>query len=464
MRQRRNQDEGARPAAHAKRKAAPAAPEKQRVDASRTAPVHVFSQDRSLQHTQVHSPRGDHPPPLPDGDEVLAAKRRVLETGRPEDVEAHCMMPEGRALVSLHIDPTFAPDHTVDGIMCVAIDVGRIRRPQNAQGPLAGQAAATLRRYEAALRGSNVTMSTQDRALRYTAISNPLFGREVKEILGRTDDDIVPADSRPAIAALKAAALESGQPRDGEVNVNDGAGIRWYDLHIEPWRDAGGAIVGLTCAAVDVTERKEGEAHLRLLMRELTHRSKNLLAVIQAMARQTARYSESIDGFLERFGARLQALARSHDLLVQEEWHGVALAELVKSQLTYLDRTGAQIVAEGPAVMLRPEAAQSLGLALHELAMNALRYGALSTPAGKISIVWAWRPAGELPAVEIVWVERDGPAVDAPARRGFGSMVVERNLARALEADVDLTFGADGVSCRIMVPLLHLARPLPGET
>src|SRR5262249_58703850 len=152
-------------------------------------------------------------------------------------------------------------------------------------------------------------------------------------------------------------------------------------------------------AAVDVSDGKEGEAHLRLLMRELTHRSKNLLAVIQAMARQTARYSESIDGFLERFGARLQALARSHDLLVQEEWHGVALAELVKSQLTYLDRTGAQIVAEGPAVMLRPEAAQSLGLALHELAMNALRYGALSTPAGKNSIRRAWRPPRRPPAV-----------------------------------------------------------------
>ena len=110
-------------------------------------------------------------------------------------------------------------------------------------------------------------------------------------------------------------------------------------MHIEPLRNEAGDIVGLTCASVDVTERKEGEAHLRLLMRELTHRSKNLLAVIQAMARQTARHAGSIDGFLNQFGARLQALAASHDLLVRESWHGASLRELIQSQLAaYIER------------------------------------------------------------------------------------------------------------------------------
>src|SRR5205085_4346118 len=127
--------------------------------------------------------------------------------------------------------------------------------------------------------------------------------------------------------------LESGQARNGEVRVNEGGSVRWYDLHVEPLRDVSDAIVGLTCAAVDITGRKEGEAHLRLLMRELTHRSKNLLAVIQAMARQTARHVGSIEGFLTQFGNRLQALATSHDLLVQESWYGVSLFELVRSQL-----------------------------------------------------------------------------------------------------------------------------------
>jgi two-component sensor histidine kinase len=248
------------------------------------------------------------------------------------------------------------------------------------------------------------------------------------------------------------------------VRVTEGSTVRWYDLHVEPLHDLTGRMIGLSCAAVDITGRKEGEAHLRLLMRELTHRSKNLLAVIQAMARQTARHAGSIDSFLEQFSARLQALARSHDLLVQEEWHGVALAELIRSQLApYIDRSASQMALDGPAVMLRPEAAQSLGLALHELAINAVKYGALSTLAGRIAINWTWQPQHEPPAVEILWIETGGPNVVAPVRRGFGSLVVERNLARALDADVTLTFDAGGVRCRIIVPVAQLSRPLQSE-
>ena len=438
--------------------------ESQFESALRASRVYVFSQDKNLQRTQVYSPRDVQALPAPDSEEILAAKRRVLATGQPEDMEAFYAMPEGPVLFSVHIDPTFGPDNQIDGIMCAAIDVTRIRALESEQQRLTAELGAALQRYETALRGSNVTVFTQDRALRYTSISNAMFGRDVKGIVGRTDDEILPADNRLAITALKLAALETGLPKDGEVRINDGASIRWYDLHIEPLRDIAGDIVGLTCAAVDITGRKEGEAHLRLLMRELTHRSKNLLAVIQAMARQTARHVGSIDSFLDQFSARLQALARSHDLLVQEEWHGVSLAELVRSQLApYLDRSGSQIAVDGPAVTLRPEAAQSLGLALHELAVNAVRYGALSTPSGRISIAWTWEPQRDPPAVEILWTEIGGPQVVTPVQRGFGSLVVERNLARALEAGVELTFDAEGVRCRIAIPLGQLSRPLQDE-
>jgi PAS domain S-box-containing protein len=318
---------------------------------------------------------------------------------------------------------------------------------------------ATMQRYETALRGANVTVFTQDRDLRYTSISNPMFGRGIQDIVGRRDDEIIPEDGRTAVAALKLAALKTGTPQGGEVRIADGSGSRWFDLHIEPLRDADAAIVGLTGAAVEVTERKEGEAHLRLLMRELTHRSKNLLAVIQAMARQTARNARSADRFLEQFGARLQALARSHDLLVQEGWHGASLQELIRSQLgTYFDRSGSQISVEGPPVSLRPEAAQSLGLALHELATNAAQFGALSLPSGRVSITWAWQHHRVPPAIEILWAETGGPEVSTPEQRGFGSLVVERNLARSLEAEVDLTFGSEGVRCRIVIPVTQLYR------
>src|SRR5262244_3084465 len=269
----------------------------------------------------------------------------------------------------------------------------QLQEQVNAQAWELNLLRARFARYETALRGSQVTVYTQDRDLRYTSISNPMLGRSVEEILGHTDIEILTADGGAAIVAAKREVLSSGEAKRTEVPLEDAPGIRWHDLHIEPLRNEAGDVVGLTCASVDVTERKEGEAHLRLLLRELTHRSKNLLAVIQAMARQTAQHAGSVETFLTQFGARLQALAASHDLLIRESWCGASLAELIRSQLApYLDRSGSQIAVDGPAVTLRPEAAQSLGLALHELAVNAVRYGALSTPTGRISIAWTWEP------------------------------------------------------------------------
>ena len=235
--------------------------------------------------------------------------------------------------------------------------------------------------------------------------------------------------------------------------MEDGPSIRWHDLHIEPLRNEAGDVVGLTCASVDVTERKEGEAHLRLLLRELTHRSKNLLAVIQAMARQTARHAGSIEGFLTKFGARLQALAASHDLLVRESWYGASLGELIRSQLGgYLEGAANQVSIEGPALALKPEAAQNLGLALHELAVNAAKYGALSVPSGHVFITWSQRNDRNDGSVDLDWKERLGPKVKARRKKGFGSMVIERNLVRALDAKVNLEFDPGGLQCHIEIP------------
>src|SRR5262249_36227926 len=156
-------------------------------------------------------------------------------------------------------------------------------------------------------------------------------GRSSEDILGRTDAEIFPSKAGEAIIALKREVLATGETRRKEIPIEDAHGMRWHDLHIEPLRNNADVIVGITCAAVDGTERKEGEAQLRLLLRELTHRSQNLLAVIQAMARQTARHTGSVEGFLDQFSSRLQALAASHDLLVRESWYGASVNELVRS-------------------------------------------------------------------------------------------------------------------------------------
>jgi len=324
------------------------------------------------------------------------------------------------------------------------------------QGRLGEELATALQRYEIALHGSNVTVFTQDRELRYTSISNPFLGFEIDEIIGRTDADLIPARSRELLVNLKREAIATGEPKDRELQIDNGANARWFDFHIEPLRGREKEIVGLSCAVVDITARKDNEEHLRLVMRELTHRSKNLLAIIQALARQTARYADSIDGFLNQFTARVQALSRSHDILVQEGWHGAYLADLLRSQIgPYVDQEKPQASWEGPPVRLRPEAAQSLGLALHELASNAAKYGALSAPTGRVCIQWTIAGPNN-DGIEIVWSEQGGPPVGVPQKHGFGSLVIERNLPRSLESEVELRFLAEGARCRIKIPGKHI--------
>lgn len=434
------------------------------------AKVYVFSQDRELRYTWVYSPRGEEAAaqmigrtddeiiPSPEHDAIVAVKRQVLKTGISGDCEVSYIMPERRALFALHIDPIFGSDGKIEGIMCAAIDISRIRSLESEQRRLTEELGTAAQRYDTALRGSNVTVFTQDIDLRYTSMSKALFGRDSADVLGRTDNEILPKSSADSIMAVKRDVLAKGLPKDAELRIDTGAGAHWYDLHIEPLRDVTGGIVGLTCAAVDITERKENEAHLRLLMRELTHRSKNLLAVIQSMARQTARQTGNVGGFLERFGARLQALARSHDLLVQESWYGASLHDTVRSQLGhYLDRDHLQVSLQGPDIQLKPEAAQSLGLALHELATNAAKYGALSKAKGRVAIEWRLNPPKDGGGLEIIWTESKGPKVGEPKRRGFGSLVIEHNLARALEAEVEWSFRPEGLHCRIVVPASQFA-------
>jgi PAS domain S-box-containing protein len=436
--------------------------------ALRGAEIYVFCQDRELRYTRAYSPHGDHKlqiigetdetvlPPT-ERDAVIMAKRMVLETGIAQDCEVSYPLPEGRILFALHMEPLCGPDGAITGIMSAAVDLTRVRALESEQRRLSSELAAVLQRYQIALRGSAVTIFTQDNDLRYRAISAPMLNLNTEEIIGFTDDDIIPVGDRRAIIALKQRVLATGQPEDAEVSLNLDAHIRWYDLHVEPLRDVTGDIVGLTGAAVDITGRKEGEAQSRLLMRELTHRSKNLLAVIQAMARQTARGALTLDGFLDQFSARLQALSTSHDLLIQESWYGASLYDLIRSQIGhYLDTRGSQVSLDGPPVRLRPEAAQNLGLALHELATNAAKYGALSVPKGRIMITWRGVEGGH-GGVEVTWQEVDGPPVEEPKRRGFGTLVIKRNLSRALDAEVDLLFRRDGVCCVIVIPPSHLA-------
>jgi two-component sensor histidine kinase len=200
----------------------------------------------------------------------------------------------------------------------------------------------------------------------------------------------------------------------------------------------------------DITERKAHEERIHPLMREVNHRAKNMLSLVQAIARQTA--AREPEDFIGCFAERIQALAANQDLLIRNEWHGVDVDDLVRAQLAhFVDLVGSRIVVRGPPLRLKPASAQAVGLALHELATNAGKYGALSTDRGRVDVHWG--TVGDTFAMS--WSERDGPPISAPKGRGFGTTVIEAMAQHSLDGAVDLDFAPSGLSWQLVCPLAN---------
>ena len=249
--------------------------------------------------------------------------------------------------------------------------------------------------------------------------------------------------SRPVIGIAAAARqLARGQPVRHEPSV-----MREANVAGRAMEQAAGII-----SDREVSLRQQTEM-TRLLMRELVHRIKNLMAVVSAIGRQTGRSATNYADFQARFEARLAGLSSSVDLLVSADWRSVGLRDLVVSQLRPFADLG-RFEIEGPALLLTPEATQHLGLALHELATNAAKHGALSAPQGVVAI--SWRVAGD--QFELSWKERGGPSVVAPSRTGFGHAVVADMTGAALMGSASLRFEPDGVAWLLRVPLGSVVR------
>jgi PAS domain S-box-containing protein len=197
----------------------------------------------------------------------------------------------------------------------------------------------------------------------------------------------------------------------------------------------------------DITERKRAEEQVRLLMREMNHRAKNMFSVVDAIAHQTA--TRNPEDFIERFSERIQSLSANQELLVQNEWNGVDIGALVRAQLAHFaDLIGSRIIAQGPMLRLKAVGAQAIGMALHELATNAGKYGALSSETGRVDIRWG--TDGDTFTMD--WVEREGPPVSAPTQRGFGTIVMEAMMERSLDGTVALDYAPSGVTWRLTCP------------
>jgi PAS domain S-box-containing protein len=256
---------------------------------------------------------------------------------------------------------------------------------------------------------------------------------------------IAPA-SLPKARRRWVQALRAGTALEMELLLLGKNGqYRPFLTRVIPLRDSTSTIYRWIGTHIDISEQRRREEHIRFVIEELSHRTKNLFAVIMAVANQTAQHASDVAQYQRSFTDRLQALAHCHDLLVRDRWQGASLHELVSAQMRpFSGASASRIDTTGPDIVLDPNAVQYLGLALHELATNASKHGALSAPLGRVSIRWQHDGADD--CVRIDWREQDGPAVTPPRRRGFGHVVIEQIVPRALKGNGALDFAPHGVN------------------
>jgi PAS domain S-box-containing protein len=255
-------------------------------------------------------------------------------------------------------------------------------------------------------------------------------------------------------------ALDPAQPERSptQFRLRRGDGeVRWVETQgLARLRGAGRErrVVSFIGTVQDITERKEQQEREHLLMREINHRAKNMLSVVEAIAHQTA--AKTREDFIERFSERIQALAANQDLLIRDEWRGVEVEDLVCAQLApFAGLIGSRIVVRGPELRLNAASAQAIGLALHELVTNAGKYGSLSTERGRVDVIWGL--ANNI--FTMSWTEREGPPVSAPERRGFGSIVMEAMVKRSVAGAVDLEYASPGLTWGLTCPAANVLDP-----
>ena len=236
---------------------------------------------------------------------------------------------------------------------------------------------------------------------------------------------------------------------------------RWFLSRAVPVKDVRGNIAYWFGTNTDITEMREAEERIELLMLEVNHRSKNMLAIVQALARRTAAHGED---FIQRLESRIQALSANQDLLVNCAWSNVPVCDMVRTQLAMLGEAAHQVTTEGPVVMLSPGAAESLAMAIHEMATNAVKYGALSSAAGRVEVTWTLEPGESGEMFSIAWRERGGPPAREPKARGFGTRIIADVPRGKLLAEVAMDFAPEGFSWSLRCPAKNVApnlEPVP---
>ena len=283
-----------------------------------------------------------------------------------------------------------------------------------------------------------------------------LYEYSAEEAIGRVSHELLRTRSPIALQEVESQIAREGSWY-GELThtTRNGRTVVVESRHVRV--EYSGEIYALETNR-DITERKAHEQYVHLLTREVNHRAKNMLSVVGAMARQTA--AKNPEDFVECFSERIQALSASHDLLIRNEWKGVDIEDLVRAQLAlFASLIDSRIAVRGPRLRLKAGSAQAIGLALHELATNAGKYGALSTNNGRVDI-W-WQAAADM--FTMSWTENDGPPVVAPTRQGFGSTVISTMAKHSLSGEVAICYARSGLMWQLTCPAANALEPQERE-
>jgi PAS domain S-box-containing protein len=314
---------------------------------------------------------------------------------------------------------------------------------------------ASRQRFEATFKNAGVGMSIvagDGRVLRANDNLAQMLGYDLSEMEEIALDDLThPEDLAQASAALEQVKSGASDEYDLEKRyiTKDGR-VVWGHTTVSAVREHAGEVAYLIKIIQDITSRKESEQARDMLMREVNHRSKNLLSVVKVIARQTA--NRPAGDFMETFSNRLQALAANQDILVNNGWQQIEMHNLVENQIGHFKSIISRVEIAGPEVKVSPQAAQAIGMAIHELATNAAKYGSLSNDAGKVAINWTVDGAN----FKMSWRESEGPAVARPTSQGFGTTVIDKLMSSSLSAEIKIDFAADGLVWTVACPLSKL--------
>jgi PAS domain S-box-containing protein len=380
---------------------------------------------------------------------------RVLRTGTGiRDLELIIERRDGsRVRVLANIEPLFDEDGQLIGAVNSMQDITAARRVEDAWRESEQRLAAT---YAHAAIGI-AEVDEDGRLMRVNDAACAITGYSREELLRMSVFDVTHPDDREWDRGNyrdQAAGEGAGYIVEKRLVRKDGRVI-WVDVRSSTLRDAASRFLYGIRVMHDITERKHAEMRQKHLLDELNHRVKNTLATVQSLAAQTLRGTGSPEEFRHAFEERIIALSKAHDLLTTRNWQSAELKDVIAQQLAPYAADASRLALEGEPVALTPRAALTLSMVFHELATNAAKYGALSAPAGRLAVRWSIERSGEAESsdrVQLTWRESGGPKVAPPARRGFGSRLIERS-ASELDGEAHLDFDPEGLRYAATIPL-----------